>query len=77
MKNDGTVYYPILESKLSEKGIRKGKVQQLLNINYTTFCDKLNGRSDFSVAQAIKIQEAFFLDMTVNELFRPIEEEKK
>ena len=72
MRRDGTSYYPILESKLSEKSIRKGKVQQLLNINYTTFCDKLNGRSDFSVAQAIKIQEAFFSDMTINELFKHI-----
>lgn len=72
MRRDGTSYYPILESKLSEKGIRKGKVQQLLNINYTTFCDKLNGRSDFSVEQAIKIQEAFFSDMTINELFKHI-----
>lgn len=70
MRNDGTVYFPTLEAEIAGRGIRKDKISKLLEVDYSTFGHKLNGERSFKLEEAIKIQETFFPDITVNELFK-------
>lgn len=39
-------------------------------LKYNTLCKKVNGELRFSLDEAIRLQEEFFPDVTVNELFR-------
>ena len=70
MKRDGTAYYPVLESEIILRKISKKDIYQLLNVQPNTFTLKLNGNLRFSLDEAILIQETFFSDVSVNQLFR-------
>lgn len=70
MKRDGTAYYPVLESEIILRKISKKDIYQLLDVQANTFTLKLNGNLRFSLDEAIRIQETFFPDISVNELFR-------
>lgn len=70
MKRDGSVYYPKLESEIVLRGIHKQDIQKHLNCKMGTFMLKLNGERRFTLDEAIKIQEACFPDVSVNDLFR-------
>ena len=69
------VIFPELEAGLAGKGIMKKEVFQLLDIMPRTLSNKLTGVSHFTVEEAVQIQEQFFKDMTVNELFKKESEE--
>ncbi|MBR1530014.1 MAG: hypothetical protein IJ642_12050 [Oscillospiraceae bacterium] len=69
------VIFPELEAGLAGKGIMKKEVCQLLDIMPRTLSNKLTGVSHFTVEEAVQIQEQFFKDMTVNELFKKESEE--
>ena len=68
MKRDGTAYYPLLESEIILRKISKKDIYQLLDVQPNTL--KLNGNLRFSLDEAIRIQETFFSDVSVNQLFR-------
>lgn len=70
MKRDGTAYYPVLESEIILRKISKKDIYQLLDVQANTFTLKLNGNLRFSLDEAIRIQETFFPDVSVNQLFR-------
>ena len=70
MKRDGTVYYPVLESEIILRKISKKDIYSLLGLQATTFTLKLNGNLRFSLDEAIRIQETFFSDVSVNKLFQ-------
>lgn len=70
MKRDGTAYYPVLESEIILRKISKKDIYQLLGLQANTFTLKLNGNLRFSLDEAIYIQETFFSDVSVNQLFR-------
>lgn len=70
MKRDGTAYYPVLESEIILRKISKKDIYQLLDVQPNTFTLKLNGNLRFSLDEAIRIQETFFPDVSVNQLFR-------
>lgn len=70
MKRDGTAYYPVLESEIILRKISKKDIYQLLDVQPNTFTLKLNGNLRFSLDEAIRIQETFFSDVSVNQLFR-------
>lgn len=70
MKRDGTAYYPLLESEIILRKISKKDIYQLLDVQPNTFTLKLNGNLRFSLDEAIRIQETFFPDVSVNQLFR-------
>ena len=69
------VIYPELEAQLAKKGCYKMKLAELLGIMPRTLSNKLSGVSHFTVEEAIQIQEQWFSDMTVNELFQKKESE--
>lgn len=70
MKRDGTAYYPALESEIILRKISKKDIYSLLCLQANTFTLKLNGNLRFSLDEAIRIQETFFPDISVNQLFR-------
>ena len=70
MKRDGTAYYPLLESEIILRKISKKDIYQLLDVQPNTFTLKLNGNLRFSLDEAIRIQQTFFSDVSVNQLFR-------
>lgn len=70
MKRDGTAYYPVLESEIILRKISKKDIYSLLGFHANTFTLKLNGNLRFSLDEAIRIQETFFSDISVNQLFR-------
>ncbi len=70
MKRDGTAYYPVLESEIILRKISKKDIYQLLDVQPNTFTLKLNGNLRFSLDEAIRIQETFFSDVSVNQLFQ-------
>ena len=70
MKRDGTAYYPVLESEIILRKISKKDIYSLLCLQANTFTLKLNGNLRFSLDEAIRIQETFFSDISVNQLFR-------
>ena len=70
MKRDGTAYYPVLESEIILRKISKKDIYQLLGLQANTLTLKLNGNLRFSLDEAIRIQETFFSDVSVNQLVR-------
>ncbi len=64
------VIYPELIAGFARKGIRKKDVSDLLNIMPRTLLNKLTGVSHFTVEESILIQQTWFSDMTINELFK-------
>lgn len=70
MKRDGTAYYPVLESEIILRKISKKDIYSLLGFQANTFTLKLNGNLRFSLDEAIQIQETFFPDVSVNQLFQ-------
>ena len=70
MKRDGTAYYPVLESEIILRKISKKDIYSLLDLQANTLTLKLNGNLRFLLDEAIRIQETFFSDVSVNQLFR-------
>ncbi|MBQ9643902.1 MAG: hypothetical protein IJV26_07670 [Lachnospiraceae bacterium] len=70
MKKDGTVYYPILEAELVKRGIRKSEIRKALNVEHSSFCEKLNGKRPFTLEQGLTIWKTWFHDIPIDELFR-------
>ena len=63
------IVYPTLEAEFSRRGIKKYIVAESLGIKPLTLSKKLGGEIKFTADEAIQIQEQWFSDMTVNELF--------
>ena len=70
MRRDGSTYYPVLESEIILRNTTKKKMREFLGVEQSTFVTKLNGTRRFSLDEAIRLQEEFFPDISVNELFR-------
>ena len=70
MRKDGSTYYPVLEHEIILRNITKKEMRDFLGLEQSGFVLKLNGMRRFSLEEAIRLQEEFFPDLTVNELFR-------
>ncbi|MDE5792982.1 MAG: hypothetical protein K2H66_05600 [Oscillospiraceae bacterium] len=68
------IVYPELEAQLAKKGCYKMKLAKILNITPRTLSNKLKGVSRFTAEEAIQIQEQWFNDISVNELFKKNEQ---
>lgn len=61
--------YPVLESEIKHKGIKKKTMAQLLGVDEVTFWHKTCGKRSFTVEQAILIQKTWFPEIPIEELF--------
>ena len=70
MKIDGSAYYPRLEAEMILRRVTRLNLKDCIKLKYNTLCKKVNGELRFSLDEAIRIQETFFPDVSVNQLFR-------
>lgn len=70
MKIDGSAYYPRLEAEMILRHVTRLNLKDCIKLKYNTLCKKVNGELRFSLDEAIRIQETFFSDVSVNQLFR-------
>lgn len=61
--------YSNLMGEMAKRKIKKYKVAQELGIHVNSFRSKLNGKTSFSIDEAIQIQETFFPDLEIKYLF--------
>lgn len=61
--------YSNLRGEMTRHGVRLSMVQNLLGVTEKTARDRVNGKSDFSVTEALKVRDAFFPGMTIGYLF--------
>lgn len=52
--------YANLKGELARKNIMNNEVAGALGIHENTFCNKINGKSRFTVEEAFKIKSGFF-----------------
>lgn len=69
--------YNNLEAELKRKKIRRIDLAKKLGIAISTVSEKLNGKSDISLALAYKIKRILETDMPIEELFLTEEETKE
>lgn len=62
--------YPNLRAELARKDMSIPRLAELTGIKTTTLYDKYNGRSAFTLDEAVKIRDVLGLDMSIDELFR-------
>ncbi|MFR7984693.1 MAG: XRE family transcriptional regulator [Clostridia bacterium] len=59
-----------LIGEMAKKKITIEQIAKLLNIHRNSVANKLGGSTAFTIEEAIQIQEAFFPDCSLKELFR-------
>lgn len=61
-----------LMAEISRNDIKKKEIADHLHIGLDTFNDKLSGKSQFKLSEALEIREAFFPDVDFLYLFAEI-----
>lgn len=61
--------YPVLEAEIVKRGILKKSIAELLELAPRMLSTRLAGKFEFTLGQAIAIQEKFFPDMDIKMLF--------
>lgn len=69
--------YSNLEAEIVRNRISKEILAKAIGKTYTTFTLKLNGKYSFTYDEAIKIQETFFPDIEIKELFKKDNKEQQ
>jgi len=62
--------YPILETEIKRKRIKKKAIAQTLGVDEVTLWHKTCGKRSFTVEQAIFIQETWFPEIPIKTLFQ-------
>ena len=61
--------YPNLYAELARRGKTKRDLAAMISMPYSTLLDKLNGRTQFTLAETVKIKEAIKSDLAIDILF--------
>lgn len=62
--------YSNLMGEMAKRKIKKYKVAQELGIHVNSFRSKLNGKTSFSIDEAIRIRDTFFPGYDIKYLFQ-------
>ena len=62
--------YSNLVAEMKANGVSKSDPQKLLQVHYNSVLNKLAHRTCFTIDEAMKIQEQFFPECELSELFR-------
>lgn len=68
--------YRNLEAEMVRKGITRKDISELLGVRYATVVQKLNGKYEFKLLEALEIKKAFFPEHSIEYLFSQNETEK-
>lgn len=69
--------YVNLESEMVRKRVNRSDLAETLQVRYATVCDKLNGKSSFTLDEALKIKRKYFPRLNFENLFERENEEQK
>ena len=58
-----------LAAELSRAQIKVSELSELLGVSSDTVRNKINGKTEFTIGEAIKIQETFFPDIEMTTLY--------
>ena len=61
--------YPVLTGKIAERGISKSRIAEAIGISPRSFRNKMEGSTKFTWEEVCVIQERFFPDMQMKDLF--------
>lgn len=61
--------FPVFERKIEERGIKKYKIAEALDVSYRSLRNKMQGTTPFTWDEACTIQEKFFPDMELKTIF--------
>jgi len=61
--------YRFLEARIVFHGYSKKEFAESINMNYNTLLAKLNGKSKFTLDEAVQIKEFLQEDMSIEQLF--------
>ena len=61
--------YPNLEAELKRRNIKRADLATLLGCGISAISEKMQSKSDFSLAAAIKIKKFLGVNMSIEELF--------
>lgn len=62
--------YPVFSGEIAKRGIRKTTIAKAIGVSYNAFYNKMRGVASFTFDEACTIQERFFPDMDLRNLFR-------
>ena len=63
------IKYPVLAGKIVERGISRAKIAEAIGISARSFRNKMDGSTQFTWDEVCVIQERFFPDMHMKDLF--------
>lgn len=61
--------FPNLRAEMAREGITSKKLSIVIGVSPKTLSNKLYGRSEFTLAEMLKIKSKLFPDMTLEYLF--------
>ncbi len=59
-----------LEAEIARKRLHKKELGKTLGVRQATIYDKLNGKSKFTLKEALKIKNTYFPEMEIKYLFK-------
>ena len=62
--------YSNLIAEMKAKKVSRSNIQKLLDIHYNSVSNKFSHKTCFTIDEAIKIQEHFFPECELSELFK-------
>ncbi len=62
--------YPLLNKKLEEKDVKRPQLSEELGITQKSLFNKLNGKTEFVLSEALKIKEIVAPGESLEELFK-------
>ncbi len=69
MRNNGYVHFFLLEAEMMKRKVFKRDIAELLGIDLSTLSYKINGKRKFTLDEAMKIWEKWFIDIPIEKLF--------
>lgn len=63
------IKYPTLTGKIAERGISKAKIADAIGVSPRSLRNKMDGNTNFTWDEVCIIQERFFPDMQMKDLF--------
>ena len=62
--------YPFLVGEIAKRGIKKKEIAESTEISYKAFYNKMLGKNDFSLTEAMTIQKNYFPEIPLETLFQ-------
>lgn len=61
--------FPNLLAEMARKGLKTKHIAEALSISQKSAYNKLNGITDFTLSETVKVRDAFFMGMSIEFLF--------